>query len=362
MQTFNIIKLKKIIYIIFFLLVNSFAFSQDQNSVRNIYIELNLKENQDHRATAIESSYNIALTRYLTWITLSSSAEIFSLVNSLNSKDYISGYSIENEKYKKDKYSALITVNFEQKKLEKLLKEKTIKFFSKKGPETLIIPLIEYDTRLVLWDDPNPWFDTWLNRPLDSNLNLFILPSGEADDLITLSATDAKSLKYFKIKKLAKKYNASNAYVLLVNVISENNSYYYNLKAYNGFSQEMIYNIQAQPSKKDNLRNNLNQLANNFANYLDDMWVKKNLDNINSETAVIVEVEYKKYKEWIGMKNYLNNNEDISSYSILKISNKKALLNLNILSLDALVEDLIDNNYKINEVDRILSIKTKERN
>ena len=43
---------------------------------------------------------------------------------------------------------------------------------------------MNFNDRLILWDDPNPWFEAWLSRPLDSNLNQFILPSGEVDDLI----------------------------------------------------------------------------------------------------------------------------------------------------------------------------------
>ena len=148
------------------------------------------------------------------WITLKETSDIISLVDLLEARDYVSGYSIENEKYKKEKYSALITVTFEKNKLERFLENKNIEFFSKKGPKTLIIPIINFEKRLILWDDPNPWFDVWLRRPLDSTLNLFTLPTGEADDLITLSAQDAINLKYFKIKKLSNRIKRRNIYWL----------------------------------------------------------------------------------------------------------------------------------------------------
>ena len=64
------------------------------------------------------------------WITLKETSDIISLVDLLT-RDYVSGYSIENEKYKKEKYSALITVTFE-KKIRKILEGKDINFFSKK--------------------------------------------------------------------------------------------------------------------------------------------------------------------------------------------------------------------------------------
>ena len=99
---------------------NGYTASAKKAVVKNIYIELELKENVDHRTTAIEASYSIALSRYLKWITLKETSDINNLVDLLEAKDYVSGYSIENEKYKREKYSALITVTFEKNKLEKL--------------------------------------------------------------------------------------------------------------------------------------------------------------------------------------------------------------------------------------------------
>ena len=347
MKTFNIIKSKNILLIFLIYFFVNISLSANQAVVKNIYIELELKENVDHRSVAIDKSYEIALSRYLKWITLKETLDINNLVDLLEARDYVSGYSIENEKYKREKYSALITVAFEKNKLEKFLEGKNIEFFSKKGPKTLIIPIINFEQRLILWDDPNPWFDVWLRRPLDSNLNLFTLPDGEGDDLITLSAQDAVNLKYFKIKKLANKYQAEQVYILLVNVKSYNENFNLSIEVYDGLTKEFIFSSDIENIETKNFDYNLNLLADTFADYFDDLWVKENLDNINSETKVLAEISYKKYNEWIKIKNFLNNNEKILKYKILTISNKNALIELNILSIDDLVADLERNRFKI---------------
>jgi hypothetical protein len=360
LKTFNIIKIENIFLLFLICFFVNISFSANQAAVKNIYIELDLKENVDHRAIAIETSYKIALSRYLKWITLKETQGIIDLVDLLEARDYVSGYSIENEKYKKEKYSALITVTFEKDKLEKFLENKNIEFFSKKGPKTLIIPIINFEQRLILWDDPNPWFDVWLRRPLDSNLNLFTLPTGEVDDLITLSAQDAINLKYFKIKKLANKYEAEQAYILLVNVESQNEKINLSVEAYNGFSQEVIFSSDVENIKINNFDYNLNVFADTFADYIDDLWVKKNLDNINSETKVLAKISYKKYSEWIKIKNFLINNEKVLKYNILIISNNNATIELNILSIDNFVEDLIKNKFKIDKKENNLFISQYE--
>ena len=136
MKTFNIIKFENIFLIFLIYFFTNISFSDNQAAVKNIYVELELKENIDHRTIAIEASYKIALSRYLKWITLKETSDIINLVDLLEARDYVSGYSIENEKYKKEKYSALITVTFEKNKLEKLLEKNNIEFFSKKGRKT----------------------------------------------------------------------------------------------------------------------------------------------------------------------------------------------------------------------------------
>ena len=360
MKTFNIIKLENIFLIFLICFFVNISFSANQAVVKNIHIELDLKDNVDHRTIAIETSYKIALSRYLKWITLKESPDIIDLVDLLEARDYVSGYSIENEKYKKEKYSALITVTFEKNKLEKFLENKNIEFFSKKGPKTLIIPIINFEQRLILWDDPNPWFDVWLRRPLDSNLNLFTLPTGEVDDLITLSAQDAINLKYFKIKKLANKYEAEQAYILLVNVESQNEKINLSIEVYNGFSQEVIFSSNLENIKINNFDYHLNAFADTFADYIDDLWVKENLDSINSETKVLAKISYKKYSEWIKIKNFLINNEKVLKYNILIISNNNATIELNILSIDNFVEDLIKNKFKIDKKENNLFISQYE--
>ena len=132
------------------------------------------------------------------------------------------------------------------------------------------------------------------------------------------------------------------------------------VEAYDGFSQEVIFSSDIENIEIYNLEYNLNLFADTFADYSDDLWVKQNLDNINSETKVLAEISYKKYNEWINIKNFLNNNEKILKYKILTISNKNALIELNILSIDDLIDDLETNRFKIYKKENNLFISKDE--
>ena len=148
-------------------------------------------------------------------------------------------------------------------------------------------------------------------------------------------------------KKLANKYEAVQAYILLVNVESNNEKLNLNIEVNDGFTREIIFTSDIENIEIYNFDYNLSVLADTFADYSDDLWVKENLDNINSETKVLAKISYKKYNEWIKIKNFLINNEKVLKYKILTINNKNAVIELSILSIDDLLEDLERNRFKI---------------
>ena len=357
MQTINITNSKKLLALIYcFIFFSYSAYGVDKSTVKDIYIELNLNKNQEYRKKALDLAYEIALTRYLNWITLEKKEEIIEIIDSIIIKDFVSGYSIDSEKFKTNKYSALISVNFDKKKVISLLDSNSIEYIFKTGPKTLIIPLMNFDNRLILWDDPNPWFEAWLRRPLDSNLNKFLLPAGEVDDLITLNASDAKNLKYYKLKNISVKYNAENILVIIVNVDKKKNYYTLDLKVYDGLEQEEVPLEGVNFLSTNNLNKDLFNLANDFADYYDDIWVKKNIDKMNMKSSWLVEVRYTKFSEWIKIKKMLLNSDKVTNLVVARLSNKRAFVDINVISAELFLKDLISKNYIIEKNNNNLKI------
>ena len=314
----------------------------EKYSIQNIFIEFNLNDNISNRKKAVSIAYNIALERYLMWITLKPKTEILEIISSLETNKVIKGYSIENEKFTNKKYSALITVNFDKTEIIKILNYHDIKFSFLSGPKTLIIPLLKIEDRYILWDDPNPWFDAWIRRPLDANLTEFILPMGDVEDLILLSAEDAETLTYYKIKNITDKYKARQTIVLFLNIEKVDNDYSIDLEAFDGLSQEKINLDGLKPiDNTKSLKKSLNDLTNDFSNYYDDILVEKNIkENEFSKGYLNAEINFSSLEEWIKIKNILNNNKRVSKFYISSISNSRALVFIEVLSKKAFLEEI----------------------
>jgi hypothetical protein len=357
LQTINITNLKKLLALIScFVFFSCYANSIDKYNVKDIYIELELNKDEEYREKALNSAYKIALLRYLNWITLEKKDEIAKILDSISVKDFVSGYSIESESFKKNKYSALISVNFEKKKVTELLDKKSIKYSLQEGPKTLILPIMNLNSKLILWDDPNPWFEAWLSRPLDPNLNQFILPSGEVDDLITLSAIDAKNLQYYKLKNISVKYGAKKILVLIVNILKKQNNYILDLKVFNGLEQKEVFLEQFNFLSSGDLNKDLIKLANEFSNYYDDLWVTKNIDKNSLKSDWLVEIRYNKFSQWIKVKNRLLNSDKVTNLAVSKLSNNRAFIDINIISEELFLEELIDKEYIIEKNNNTLKI------
>ena len=349
MKIINIIIQKPIVFLIlFFITLEAKSIGNEKSSVRNIFVEFSINNSLPSRKRALDISYKVAIKRYMEWVTVLKDKEILNLLDEIDSNSLVSGYSIENEKFTKIKYSALITVNLDLLKIKKFLKINSIGFFLEEGPKTLIIPVIKYKDRTILWDDPNPWFEAWMKRPLDSNLTNFILPNGQVEDLLTLSAKDAEDLINYKIKNMSTRYEAQEVLILQLFIEEQNKEFYrLKLKAYKGIKEEKFDLLEFSIAKEESLEKTILNLANDFAKKYDDLWVKENIKRQELESYATIQLTFANFYQWIKLKDLLLNSRNISSFKIVRISNSSATVFVKILAKEKLVYDLEEENIDI---------------
>ena len=98
------------------------------------------------------------------------------------------------------------------------------------------------------------------------------------------------------------------------------------------------------------------KLANQFSFFYDDLWVKKNIDKNNLKSRWVVEIRYTKFNQWIKVKNRLLNSDKVTNLVVSRLSNKRAFLEINIISDELFFKELIDKNYTIEKRNNTLKI------
>ncbi len=328
-----------------------------KSTVKDIFIDFELKKNQENRKIGLQKSYLTGLKRFLSWITVSNNQEIIELVNTIEPSSLVTSYSIQNEKFTQGRYSALITVNFDLNKIEKLLDINKIDYYAGVGPKTLIIPLMSFNDQLVLWDDPNPWFQTWVERPFDANLTEFIIPEGDIEDLLILSSEDVRKLNFNKIRNLALKYGVKKVLVPFLKIEEKEGKYNISLRCFNGLSKEELNIKIIKKSDQKRLNLELFDIINTFTNSFDDHWVEDNIKKIKSQTIIELTIGYESFKEWINIKNIIKNSENVKEFKILNLTSTKSDAKIKIINEDKFLSELENNNLNIKKDKFIWNIR-----
>jgi hypothetical protein len=79
----------------------------------------------------------------------------------------------------------------------------------------VVLPVYRDGSTFVLWDDPNAWRTTWLQRPAESGPERLVLPLGDAGDLAAIDAEKAGSGKSEALTAIAQRNRGSEAVVAL---------------------------------------------------------------------------------------------------------------------------------------------------
>ena len=83
-----------------------------------------------------------------------------------------------------------------------------------------------------------------------------------------------------------------------------------------------------------------------FAPGLDENTVRK-ISNIKDEPDWLLKWRLHAFGQWLKIKEYLTNNDKVISFSILNLSNKKATINVNLISENLFLDDLTKNSYNV---------------
>lgn len=83
------------------------------------------------------------------------------------------------------------------------------------GGAIIVLPVYEDGAKAVLWDDPNPWRDAWLQNPDGSGPIRLIVPLGDAGDLAAIGALRAAAGQPEALRAIARREGGGEVVVAL---------------------------------------------------------------------------------------------------------------------------------------------------
>ena len=223
----------------------------------------------------------------------------------------------------------------------------------------MILPVLRWGKRITLWDAPNPWLDAWLSRQADSNFVPIISPYGEAEDLVLISASEVILKNRERLKLISKKYDTEDVLILLATVNNIEGVLSAKIEAFKGFDFEKL-EIPLMVANNEDIYALFERSAEEVGKIYDNLWVSNNLEKILKEEIIEVKANFNDHKEWIEIKNLLNQLLQIKDTIILAISVESAELLIRVSDKTNIHELLLNKGIKLDKTLDLWSISLLE--
>lgn len=129
--------------------------------------------------------------------------------------DMGAGLRIEDERNSQNRYLARITYTFKPQSVRQSLVSVGIAFSETQSAPLLVLPILERNGKLQLWEQPNPWLRVWTDRPDTNDLVPVIAPLGDLTDIAAISPEQAIDADWLRLQPIAERYGAGAVLVIV---------------------------------------------------------------------------------------------------------------------------------------------------
>ncbi len=146
-----------------------------------------------------------------------------------------SGFVVYGEKSSARTYRAFITYRFKPEEVRRLLRYARIPYSEAQTRTALVLPVLQTDKSIYLWEKNNPWMAAWKARPYTHELTPMTAPLGDLEDVGLISAKQALALDQEKLRTLAQNYSVPQVIVAHARLRQEEGVDQISIRLLNGY-------------------------------------------------------------------------------------------------------------------------------
>ena len=317
-SNFLIAKIKGYIFIILTATILLFSFSKSYSeenvfTVNNVIVEgtVDLKFSRDrYIKKALDKSFSVLMSKIL----LRKDLKNIKNLNNEIAASLVNSFQIIDEVYAKNKYIVTFRVNYNERKVKKLLSEKNISFSKPQKISAVFFPILFINDEVKSLDE-NFFYKQWNNIQIENEVINFVLPLDDLDDISKIKELK-NNIEFFDIKNLVNKYNIDNYVFSLMSYENSKLKIYLNTNFENNkISKNISYDLSSFNDEKK-----LNFIIKDQKNIIIDLWKESNLVNLLMPLTINIQFKNKDLTDLDNFKNILNKVIIIDSFDLEKIS------------------------------------------
>lgn len=148
-----------------------------------------------------------------------------------------SGFEVYSEKASSTSYRAYITYRFKPDAVRRLLKDARLPYSEAQTRVALVLPVLQTDNGVYLWESNNPWMAAWKVRPYTHELTPMSAPLGDLEDSSAITARQALALDAAGLAKIAERYNVSQVIVAHARLTQKDGANQLSTRLINGYRE-----------------------------------------------------------------------------------------------------------------------------
>jgi hypothetical protein len=147
------------------------------------------------------------------------------------------GFEVYGEKASSTSYRAYITYRFKPEAVRRLLKNAKLPYSEAQTRIALVLPVLQTDKGVYLWESNNPWMAAWKVRPYTNELTPMTAPLGDLEDSSAITAQQALALNPVALAAIAARYRVSQVIVAHGRLTQRDGSNSLTVRLLNGYRE-----------------------------------------------------------------------------------------------------------------------------
>ena len=326
------------------------AVADDLFTISSLSVDTSAQDANEARQLALADGQERALRSLLEKITLDSDHKRIPLVQKAKVGDFVQGFEIANERRSEHRYLADLTVRFKPYAVRTFLQEANIPFSESVSDPIVVLPVFQKNGKNFLWDDPNPWRDTWSDFEWDTGLLDLLVPIGELVDIAGINVRQALKGEQQALENFTSSYGTKNALVVIANLdfdIQERAYLNVTIRQYGNLTNSVRVEKFAADENED-IKALLKRAATGVTKWLEEDWKHQNLLTFDEKRVLTVYFPVGSLDDWLSVGSELSKITVIRAINILILSPREVVAEINYLgSTDRLVSFLAQRRYDL---------------
>lgn len=307
----------------------------DIYTVSNIRVDERANDEVSAKSTGIAKGQREALRTLFERMTLRADYDRLPTVTDEMVSQTLRDIAVSDEKFGGGRYLATLSVRFKPEEVRGILRGDGIPFAEVESRPNLLLPVYQNAGTTVLWDEPNPWFDAWLEREMPTGLVPLVLPLRDLSDISTISADQAVAGDLARLQAIADMYDAFGTVVAVVQPSVDPVTNVPTLEA--TMTTQLpgeaarVATRTVRGTEAEAMGPLFQTAADELVIELEEAWKRDNLEQPGSQQQIRVVVPVSKLGEWLDVKRKLSSVPSVKELTVARLSVREAEVDVTFL-------------------------------